>query len=413
MQTVTTRSAVVAVVAALLCAACAGAQASCSDRFAKPVFPAIDTTRDIVYGMNTDLTGLLDTLKCDVYRPSGDTSKRRPLVVLIHGGAFITGTRQSDDVILRLCAEFARRGYVTTSIDYRLGVESLFPPQGAYFERANYRAVQDAKAAVRFFRAHAIEYRIDTSLIFEGGTSAGAFAAIHHAYLDQSEVPASVDTVVLGNIEGNSGTPGYSSRISAVVNCWGAIGDTLWMARGNVPIISFHGLSDDVVPYNYGSIFSGLGYDILRVFGSAPIYKRAQDLGIYSRLKLFDSTGHGFPAVDPKMDTTVDMISDFLASIVNCDSGAAAVKFASSASRGAASGWRIRASQASYVFVGDVHPASLRVVDCAGRSAPVRLICNEHTRTITPVGRYASGMYYLFDNLNREPKSVPVFLSAR
>jgi Carboxylesterase family len=412
MQTLT-QGRIFRTAAALLIATCTVAQAACGGRFTVPVFSSLDTSRDVVYGSNIDITGVLDTLKCDVYQPSGDTAHARPLIVFIHGGSFVAGSKTSDDVILRFCAEFARRGYVTASIDYRLGIESFFPPEGAYFERADYRALQDAKAAVRFFRAHAAAYRIDMGLVFEGGTSAGAFAAIHHAYLDQSEVPASVDTNVLGNIEGASGSPGYSSRIRAVINCWGAIGDTLWIGLGNVPVISFAGLQDSVVPFNYGSIYWGYGYDILRVYGSASIYKRAQDLGIYSRLRLFDNTGHGFAAIDPHMDTTVAMTSDFLASIVNCDSGKIAVRYSQAQKRTGMSGWRIRMGQNSYAFVAVTDPGTLRVVDCEGRTVPLTFARDDRSKTLVPRSEFSPGVYYIVDKSNPGTRAAAIVLGAR
>lgn len=386
--------------------------AACSEKYVTPVFSSLDTTRDVVYGKNTDLTNAMDTLRCDVYQPRGDTSQKRPLFVLIHGGAFITGDKQSDEVILRLCAEFGRRGYVTTSIDYRIGIESITAPKAEYFQRATYRAVQDAKAAVRFFRAHAAGWRIDTSLIFEGGTSAGAFTAIHHAYLDQNETVAAIDTNILGNIEGNSGTPGYSSRIRAVINCWGAIGDTSWMGRGDVPVISFHGLQDGVVPYDTGSIFWGYGLNILHVFGSAPLYRRAQHMGIYSELRLFDSTNHGFPATSADMDTTISMISEFLGSIINCDSGRAAVRFAHAQAKLNA-GWRIRTSENSFASIAGIPGVNLRAISCAGRSAPIAFIRNEKMRILVPVGMFATGMYFIIDKSNMDFIAAPVFLHAR
>jgi poly(3-hydroxybutyrate) depolymerase len=409
MQTVTARC-----IAACACAAffftLTPAQAACSGRYMLPVFQGIDTSLNVTYGKNIALDGTLDTLQCDIYQPSGDTSQKRPLILFMHGGAFAFGTKQSDDVILRLCAEFAHRGYVTVSIDYRLGLESFFPLEAAYFERAIYRAVQDAKAAVRFFRSHADTYRIDTSLIFEGGTSAGAFTAVHHAYLDQSEVPASVDTNVLGNIEGNSGNPGYSSRIRAVINCWGAIGDTAWMTRGDVPIVNFHGLWDDVVPYDTGSIFWSYDYNILRVFGSEPIYRRAQHTGIFSDLRLFDSTGHGFSALKPQMDTTIAVTAAFLGAIINCDSGKATLRYARPAPRSSMPGWRVRTSEGTYASLGNIDCHDLAAVDCAGRVVVMDFIVLSNSKTVVPSGSHATGVYYLVDKKNRNAPATAIFL---
>src|SRR5207248_3254542 len=119
-----------------------------------------------------------------------------------------------------LCNRFAKMGYVTCSIDYRLGVS--IPPDSIKMGYAMIRATQDMKAAIRFFRKDAAtvqKYRTHPSYIFAAGSSAGAFMALHHAYLNKvSEVPTWVNLASIDGLDGNSGNPGYSSAINAVIN---------------------------------------------------------------------------------------------------------------------------------------------------------------------------------------------------
>ena len=62
----------------------------------------------------------------DIFRPQNDTLKKRPLVMMIYGGAYYFGSK--DDVkITALCRHFASMGYVVASIDHRLG---FFPSKG-------------------------------------------------------------------------------------------------------------------------------------------------------------------------------------------------------------------------------------------------------------------------------------------
>jgi acetyl esterase/lipase len=82
---------------------------------------------------------------------------------------------------------FAERGYVVASINYRLGFFPLAPS----VDRAGYRALQDAHAAVCYLIANADEFGIDTSNIFAAGTSAGAITALNLAFMEEKNRPES------------------------------------------------------------------------------------------------------------------------------------------------------------------------------------------------------------------------------
>ncbi|MFZ9029420.1 MAG: alpha/beta hydrolase fold domain-containing protein, partial [Crocinitomicaceae bacterium] len=150
-------------------------------RYASNIFTNVDVTSDIQYGQNLDLAGSNVNLLLDFYEPNGDTETARPLILWVHGGSFIGGSKTDGDMVT-LATDFAEKGFACASIDYRLGLN--FPPDSASAIRALLRAVQDLKAAVRFFykdRATTNTYKIDTTKIFLGGTSAGALTALHYA----------------------------------------------------------------------------------------------------------------------------------------------------------------------------------------------------------------------------------------
>ena len=115
-----------------------------------------------------------EDLNMDLYYPNEPTPLARPLLVLIHGGAFYNGDKQSVG-FPEMGQHFAQRGFVVASINYRLG----FRPTGKSIDRAGYRAVQDAHAALRFLISRADEFQIDTNNIFVAGTSAGAITALN------------------------------------------------------------------------------------------------------------------------------------------------------------------------------------------------------------------------------------------
>ena len=193
----------------LLVSSTAFAQLDCSNgRYVDPpIFPTFTETTNIEFGQNININGQNQVLTLDVFQPDNDNLAQRPLIIFVHGGTFITGTKDDGDVT-ELCKRFAKLGYVTASINYRLGMGI---PSQATAAQALLRAVHDMKAAVRFFRKDAATtntYRINPDYIIGGGSSAGGLTAVHLAYLDQNnEVPSYVDTTGVNGLEGNSGNP--------------------------------------------------------------------------------------------------------------------------------------------------------------------------------------------------------------
>jgi hypothetical protein len=209
---------------------------------------------------------------------------------------------------------FAERGYVVASINYRLG----FKPLAADVERAGYRALQDAHAAVCYLIAHAKEFGIDTTKIFAAGTSAGAITALNLAFMREenrpettreggagkwisngiSKITKGVDNVArrflnlnlgindwcrsmgldkdLGPIGAVSQPYDRQFEVKAVVNMWGAVHDLGMLSNSpNTSILSFHGDADHIVPYAYGYPFDGiLDPYVDRVFNHLPSLMR-------------------------------------------------------------------------------------------------------------------------------------------
>lgn len=294
-----------------------------SSRYDTEIFPSVTTTSNIQYGQNLNLNGNNVNLLMDIYQPSGDVAAIRPVIVFAHGGSFIGGSK-TDAYAVDFCTRFAKRGYVTASIDYRLGMG--FPINQANATKAVWRATQDMKAAVRFFRKDAATtntYKTDPNFIFVGGYSAGAFMAIHHAYLDQSsEVPVAIDTTTLGGLEGNSGNPGYSSAINAVLNFAGAVGDTSWMYWGDEPMVTAQGDNDGTVPYCTNMIYVS-GFPIMVVSGGGSMKIRCFNQGIENPIHTFYGEDHcaavgtsGCPAAN--MDSSSSIVSDFVYKQLGC-----------------------------------------------------------------------------------------------
>ncbi len=133
-------------------------------------------------------------LKLDLVRPA-EGEGPFPVVVVIHGGGWRGGDKAGNRPLL---AEFARRGYVAVSPQYRFCPKDVFPAQ-----------VHDVKAAVRWLGEHAGEYKIDGERIGAMGFSAGGHLALLLG--------------LTGPEDGLDGPPGAAAtpRVRAVVNYFG------------------------------------------------------------------------------------------------------------------------------------------------------------------------------------------------
>lgn len=250
-------------------------------------------------------------LKLDLYLPNGDTFTKRPAIVLVFGGAFLTGFKEYPQLV-DYARYFAKRGYVVACIDYRLGFNSAATNTAI---RAVYRAAQDVKAAIRWLKYNSNTYGIDTNYVFAGGHSAGGIASIHAAYVSEIERQSSSFLAAtygggglsgpdLGCTECSGNSYGQApNSISGVpdlvINMWGAIGDLNWIQTANdAPIISFHGTDDLIVLANSGSPFNYPLFPALQ--GSIPIANRANQVGLMNELHLYQGAGH-----EPWIDAAV------------------------------------------------------------------------------------------------------------
>lgn len=206
---------------------------------------------DVVYKKANDTE-----LKLDMVRPS-DGKGPFPAVLVIHGGAWRSGNKKDNRGILH---EFAHRGYVAVSPQYRFCPKETFPAQ-----------VHDVKDAVRWIKTNAKEYKIDPAHIGAMGFSAGGHLAL------MLGVTAPED-----GLEGDAPKSGPDSRVHAVVNYFGPtdlaaddfpdiskglLKDFLggspkdkpeaaknaspltFVSKGDAPMLSFQGTKDPLVPY--------------------------------------------------------------------------------------------------------------------------------------------------------------------
>ncbi len=149
----------------------------------------VTTLRDVPYGEADGMPLLLDVL-----HPDPLPSAPPPAVVWVHGGGWESGDKEEAQEPA-LNPFLAAHGFFTVGVNYRLSDQSSFPAQ-----------LHDVKAAVRWLRANATHLGINPERIGVWGHSAGGHLA---ALLGATgDLPA---------LEGDSGSPGYSSRVQAVV----------------------------------------------------------------------------------------------------------------------------------------------------------------------------------------------------
>jgi len=107
--------------------------------------------RDVAYGGHV-------RQRLDLYLPERAGG---PLLVMIHGGGWMGGSKDQPEGLTLL-----GRGFALAQIDYRLSQDAIFPAQ-----------IEDCKAAIRWLRAHAAEYGYDSRRIGAWGASAGGHLA--------------------------------------------------------------------------------------------------------------------------------------------------------------------------------------------------------------------------------------------
>ncbi|MCU1372515.1 MAG: hypothetical protein JWO77_3709 [Ilumatobacteraceae bacterium] len=223
-------------------AACATASvaAQAATPFCSQVYD-VDLTQDgTVYRTAEDYEGNQVDLALDVWEPVGDPADQlRPAVLWMHGGYFQYGDRTEDQDVIE---DFASRGFVVVSIDYRMRPVPDGEGLAAPLEEAVVDTRDDAIAAVGWIDDNAAALRIDPASVVASGYSAGAITAlglVHEAT--------------------NAGSP---PPVAAAVSFSGVdMYRTLPARAGDRPVLMFNGEDDGIVPI--GAAVNGCGQTVL------------------------------------------------------------------------------------------------------------------------------------------------------
>jgi len=137
---------------ALLCAAILSVLACVACQAFSGLPKGVKALRDVEYSRADGKPLLLD-----LYLPETPSKEPLPLVVWIHGGGWIAGSKEGCPAVF-----LVPKGYVVASLNYRLADEAKFPAQ-----------IQDCKTAIRFLKANAANFGIDPGRVGAWGASAG------------------------------------------------------------------------------------------------------------------------------------------------------------------------------------------------------------------------------------------------
>ena len=172
-----------------------------------PLPPGVKAERNISYVENGHRNQVLD-----LFLPEQPSGQPLPLMIWIHGGAWMAGNQSSPPVLY-----LVNKGFAVASVQHRFSSDALWPAQ-AY----------DCKAAIRFLRANAAKYHFDPNHFAVGGDSSGGHLA---AFIGTSGGVA--------EMEGDLGNTNVSSRVQAVVDWFGPT-DFMLMAQQSGPRSMLH-----------------------------------------------------------------------------------------------------------------------------------------------------------------------------
>lgn len=211
-------------------AARAGRPAQAAAPFCSQVYEVERTQDGTIYRTAEDYQGNAIDLALDVWEPVGDpVDQLRPVLLWMHGGYFEYGERTSDQEVFD---DFASRGFVVVSIDYRM--QPVPPGSGLAIpvEDAVVDTRDDAVAAVQWIHANAAALRIDPASVVASGYSAGAITALGLAH-EPTPVSEAGSTAPIAAALSFSGVDMYRTEPARA---------------GDKPVLMYNGEDDGIVP---------------------------------------------------------------------------------------------------------------------------------------------------------------------
>lgn len=188
-------------------------------------------------------------LNLHVFQPDGwKASDKRACYITIHGGGW---TGMGPERMYPFADHYAKLGLVSFSVQYRLA--------SAKIGVTVFDCVKDVRSAVRYIRAHATEFGIDTDKIIVSGGSAGGHLAASTAMFDVNEdsddlkvSPTPTALVLLFPVIDTS-KEGYGN--ARIGERWKDLSPAHNVRSGLPPTLTFHGTGDVITPFKGAQMF--------------------------------------------------------------------------------------------------------------------------------------------------------------
>lgn len=268
----------------------------------------INEQRDVVYTTLKNTPYGDRDLHVDVFYPK--KFGKYPALIMVHGGGWRAGDKSLQ---IPMAQKLAARGYVTVCVEYQLSLEAKYPA-----------AVFNIKSAIRWMRANADKYGIDTNKIAISGCSAGGQLALLTGLTNTVE-----------NKEGNHGNEGFLSDIQAIIDIDGVVDfmapESLNLNRKpNSPDIEWLGGSFYEKPEIWKDassifwaneksppiMFLNSGYPRFTA-GQNELIGMMNNWGIYSEVHKFEEKIHPFWLYHPWVEITINYMDNFLIKVLN------------------------------------------------------------------------------------------------
>jgi acetyl esterase/lipase len=237
-----------------------------------------------------------------IYQPAGRAAML-PALLWIHGGGYVIGSVEADDLRMRRLA--AAVDCVVVSVEYRLAPEHPFPA-----------ALEDCYAALKWLSIHAADLGIDRARIAIGGASAGGGLAASLALLarDRAEVTVAFQLLIYPMIDDRN-----------IAQAGDTVPDTLLWTRENnrAGWRAYLGRDidgEDVSPYAAASraidvsglppAYISLGELDLFLNEDIAYAQRLMDAGVPTELHVYRGAYHGFDTLAPSSGVARRFIAD-------------------------------------------------------------------------------------------------------
>ena len=253
-------------------------------------YPSLTIKKNIRYAEIPELIkeGTASDRLLDIYFPKEKQKEKLPVLVYIHGGGFVDG---SKDQRTDFCSRLASGGIAVIAINYRLylkqhkisgascgaNMSKGLPKSGEFHEGlqlAIKTAGEDVSLALVWVKKNAKKYNLDINNVALSGGSAGAITALYTGLCTKTPI-----------------------KVKHIVNMWGGVENNKQIISPNIPVLTFHGDKDALISVEYAYSL----HNFLEEKGNTS-----------SKLIILKGIGHGGPAQKEVFNTYIDEFLDFI-----------------------------------------------------------------------------------------------------